>query len=233
MAHHARPFVPQKFSCDEGWTRRTYGKAFGYKGNKPKAGRYLITASAGYARPFDGDYKVYFDCYKKGGKTKLRLWLDKNGDGEYSGNGEFIASSRKLNDECAKNCEDLRGDIIIEHDIVRNYAKGKAEKREFKKAYERDEDCYFFKKKTKEVEKYDEYGEIYHEEKTTKKWYKCEIKSAKIKLRAYYDRELCEKHDDGYGGYEKRCNYSYDCATSFKIDEDYLNNYETAIDFCG
>ena len=100
--------------------KEKYKKAFGYgEGGGGSDGPTLIDGAN-----FDGKYGVYFDCYKKGRKTHLRMFVDKNGDGEYSGKNEFLAYSRKLNNECAKYCEDLeKGSLTMTYDIVKDYSE--------------------------------------------------------------------------------------------------------------
>ena len=214
----------KKGGCEEGEFYKKYKKAFGYGDDyEASGGTHLIDGAN-----FDGEYDVYFDCYKKGKKTRLRMWMDKNGDGEYSGEGEFIAYSGYLNKTCAKYCKDFeKGYLKVSYDVVKDYAKGKKEKKSYARAYKDGDDCYGYKK----VKAYDEYGDKYYK----KKYYKCGIDYVKLELKAYYYKEVCDEYDDGYGGYDYKCeDEKKSCKATFKIDKyDYLNNYETAIDFCG
>jgi len=210
-----------KDQVEKNQVKERYKKAFGYgEGGGDSDGATLIDGAN-----FDGKYGVYFDCYKKGKKTHLRMFVDKNGDGEYSGENEFIAYSRKLNQECANYCEDLdKGSLTMTYDIVKNYSEDS--QRDYKRAYRNGEDGYGF---TREKVS-DGYGGYYYE----KTYYKEEIDCVKIGLKSYYYKEVCKEYDDygyGDGGKYEECDYEKKkCKTVFKIDgPDYLENFEMAL----
>ena len=216
--------------------KKKYDEAFGY-GEYEREGKdpYYVDG----VPEFEGDYKVYFDCYKYGkydNKAKLRLWYDRNGDGEYSGKKELIGKSKKkLDKQCAEYCHDLEyGSLTIRYDTVKYYAKGKYQKAKYKEAYKDGEDGYGYKKAYKKVKKYDDYGDKYYVKKYYKKYYKEQLDYAKINLKAYYYKENVGEYEDyGYHGEDGGNEYDYDkkaCKTYFIVKKDrYLDNFADAM----
>ena len=232
MANHSRN-KGNKDQLEKNSVAENYKKAFGYGENGGDSGGPMLIGGAN----FDGVNGVYFDCYKYGKNdknAKLRMFYDRNGDGEYSGKSELIGLSKKLDKKCAKYCDDFeKGSLKMRYDLERVYAKGGYEKRLFKEAYKDGEDGYGYTKATKRVKKYDEYGDKYYENKVYKKWYKDEIDCVKIDLKAYYYKKVVNEYDDyGYGG-DGGDGYDYkkkDCETFFKVGkEKYLDNLVDAL----
>jgi len=229
MAHHSHDegnhdHDTDKKLCEVGDYKKK--QKFGYGGGDSDGPTSLDGAT------FGGEYGVYFDCYKKGKKTYLRMFVDKNGDGEYSGENEFIAYSKKLNKHCAKYCEELdKGKLIVSYDVVKEYASGRKEKKQYEQAYKDGDDCYGFK----EVKVDDGYGGYDYK----KKYYKCKIDYAKVKVKSYFYKKVCKEYYDydyGYGDggdCKKYEDQKQKCNTVFKINGyDYLENFETALGFC-